>query len=365
MRSRASLLIRGESCAGSALRASLTFRAFSQTRFCPNRRAMPGVRRSARRTGADQHRDRSHSSSTSTRTAAESLCRSTSSRPEPAKHAAASTDGRCRSECRRAATTAATPASAATTTADATTPASANVTAVCFDRLRPPSAAFDFSFRSSARNGQRADRYQRIHSDTTDADTSSCSAASLTDQGQFLTYIYLLWERELTCIQQLRPEVFMKSLFDVMRKRGQPITGTPYIEGKEVDLYQLYQAVMLNGGSELVSLISSSFLVSAQLTTIFRRRILNNRGITSRSSSTGMSMFRLLRRHCRLRTRRSPSPDNSPNSISNSCTRLRWSGRRRSRSSNRKFENEKPPSLEMPERWDDPYRRRTVLDRQE
>lgn len=45
----------------------------------------------------------------------------------------------------------------------------------------------------------------------------------------------------------------MKSLFDVMRKRGQPITGTPYIEGKEVDLYQLYQAVMLNGGSEKVS----------------------------------------------------------------------------------------------------------------
>lgn len=53
--------------------------------------------------------------------------------------------------------------------------------------------------------------------------------------------------------EQLRPEVFMKSLFDVMRKRGQPITGTPYIEGKEVDLYQLYQAVMLNGGSEVVS----------------------------------------------------------------------------------------------------------------
>lgn len=45
----------------------------------------------------------------------------------------------------------------------------------------------------------------------------------------------------------------MKSLFDVMRKRGQPITGFPYIEGKEVDLYQLYQAVMGNGGSESVS----------------------------------------------------------------------------------------------------------------
>lgn len=45
----------------------------------------------------------------------------------------------------------------------------------------------------------------------------------------------------------------MKSLFDVMRRRGQPITGTPFIDGKEVDLYQLYQAVMLNGGSEKVS----------------------------------------------------------------------------------------------------------------
>jgi hypothetical protein len=41
----------------------------------------------------------------------------------------------------------------------------------------------------------------------------------------------------------------MRSLFEVMRKRGEPITGTPYIEGKEVDLYQLYQTVMLSGGS--------------------------------------------------------------------------------------------------------------------
>lgn len=50
----------------------------------------------------------------------------------------------------------------------------------------------------------------------------------------------------------------MKSLFDVMRKRGEPITGTPYIEGKEVDLYQLYQAVMLCGGSQKVHFLSSS-----------------------------------------------------------------------------------------------------------
>ena len=47
----------------------------------------------------------------------------------------------------------------------------------------------------------------------------------------------------------------MRSLFEVMRKRGEPITGTPYIEGKEVDLYQLYQAVMLSGGSVKVCIL--------------------------------------------------------------------------------------------------------------
>ena len=45
----------------------------------------------------------------------------------------------------------------------------------------------------------------------------------------------------------------MRSLFEVMRKRGEPIEGTPYVNGKEVDLYQLYQAVMLAGGSQAVS----------------------------------------------------------------------------------------------------------------
>lgn len=63
----------------------------------------------------------------------------------------------------------------------------------------------------------------------------------------------------------------MKSLFDVMRKRGQPITGFPYIDGKEIDLYQLYQAVMANGGSEKVrscllpySMLSSNKLIFEQ-----------------------------------------------------------------------------------------------------
>jgi hypothetical protein len=58
---------------------------------------------------------------------------------------------------------------------------------------------------------------------------------------------------------QLNPQLFMKSLFEVMRKRGEPIEGTPYVDGKEVDLYRLYQAVMTAGGSTVVRLFSSSF----------------------------------------------------------------------------------------------------------
>lgn len=53
---------------------------------------------------------------------------------------------------------------------------------------------------------------------------------------------------------QLDPKQFMQSLFELMRKRGEPITGTPYIEGREVDLYMLYQNVAMAGGSQLVRL---------------------------------------------------------------------------------------------------------------
>ncbi|BGP42523.1 hypothetical protein JCM10449v2_006534 [Rhodotorula kratochvilovae] len=52
---------------------------------------------------------------------------------------------------------------------------------------------------------------------------------------------------------QLNPQLFMKSLFEVMRKRGEPIDTTPFCDGKEVDLYQLYQAVMVHGGSQQVN----------------------------------------------------------------------------------------------------------------
>lgn len=64
---------------------------------------------------------------------------------------------------------------------------------------------------------------------------------------------------------QLEPQVFMRSLFEVMRKRGEPITGTPYIEGKEVDLFLLYQAVMLSGGSQSVRPVPPSSLAVADL----------------------------------------------------------------------------------------------------
>lgn len=58
----------------------------------------------------------------------------------------------------------------------------------------------------------------------------------------------------------------MRSLFEVMRKRGEPIEGTPYVNGKEVDLYQLYQAVMLAGGSQAVSPFSLSRSSSWEVT---------------------------------------------------------------------------------------------------
>ncbi|KAK4699889.1 hypothetical protein P7C70_g6366, partial [Phenoliferia sp. Uapishka_3] len=64
---------------------------------------------------------------------------------------------------------------------------------------------------------------------------------------------------------QLDPKVFMKSLFEVMRKRGEPITGTPFIDEREVDLYQLYQAVMLMGGSKKVNQTAAWLAVVKQL----------------------------------------------------------------------------------------------------
>ncbi|BGP13477.1 hypothetical protein JCM10213_001801 [Rhodosporidiobolus nylandii] len=64
---------------------------------------------------------------------------------------------------------------------------------------------------------------------------------------------------------QLNPQLFMKSLFEVMRKRGEPIEGTPFVEGREVDLYQLYQRVMAGGGSQQVTNTGTWHLIAAQL----------------------------------------------------------------------------------------------------
>lgn len=56
----------------------------------------------------------------------------------------------------------------------------------------------------------------------------------------------------------------MKALFDVMRKKGRPITGMPHIKDREVDLYNLFNAVMGRGGSIKVrtsfSLLASTIL---------------------------------------------------------------------------------------------------------
>ncbi|BGP26742.1 ARID/BRIGHT DNA-binding domain containing protein [Rhodotorula toruloides] len=64
---------------------------------------------------------------------------------------------------------------------------------------------------------------------------------------------------------QLNPQLFMKSLFEVMRTRGEPIETTPFVDGKEVDLYQLYQTVMVAGGSQAVHHQGAWHRVAAQL----------------------------------------------------------------------------------------------------
>ncbi|BGP34390.1 hypothetical protein JCM10296v2_006210 [Rhodotorula toruloides] len=64
---------------------------------------------------------------------------------------------------------------------------------------------------------------------------------------------------------QLNPQLFMKSLFEVMRTRGEPIETTPFVDGKEVDLYQLYQAVMVAGGSHAVHQQAAWHRIAAQL----------------------------------------------------------------------------------------------------
>ena len=52
---------------------------------------------------------------------------------------------------------------------------------------------------------------------------------------------------------QLDPKQFAASLFELMRNRGEQIEQIPFIDGKEVDLYHLYQLVAVSGGSQKVS----------------------------------------------------------------------------------------------------------------
>lgn len=59
----------------------------------------------------------------------------------------------------------------------------------------------------------------------------------------------------------MEPTAFMTALFELMRKRGTPISSAPFVEGREIDLHQFCQAVMLNGGSQNVS----SFLPYTQV----------------------------------------------------------------------------------------------------
>lgn len=53
----------------------------------------------------------------------------------------------------------------------------------------------------------------------------------------------------------MEPSAFMSALFELMRKRGSPILSPPFVEGRELDLHQFCQAVMINGGSQNVSFL--------------------------------------------------------------------------------------------------------------
>lgn len=68
----------------------------------------------------------------------------------------------------------------------------------------------------------------------------------------------------------------MKSLFELMRSRGQPIEQKPFIDGREVDLYQLYQLVTLSGGSQKVR-STGSCCISAGLIRLYVLQV-NNAG---------------------------------------------------------------------------------------
>lgn len=49
------------------------------------------------------------------------------------------------------------------------------------------------------------------------------------------------------------PEQFMRSLFEFMQRRGTPISSTPSIQGRQVNLVNLYASVMRAGGSQKVT----------------------------------------------------------------------------------------------------------------
>ena len=155
-----------------------------QTRFCPNRRSVSGFRRSAWRTGTDQHGDCPHPSSPSTRAAIQSLRRSASPRPESAKHATAGSARRRRPERRRTTATATTPAPTTAAATNAATSTSAIVTTTRYERLRysrSSSTALDVSLLSPRRNGRRTDRHERLLNSSATADTFSSASPSTPD----------------------------------------------------------------------------------------------------------------------------------------------------------------------------------------
>lgn len=54
-------------------------------------------------------------------------------------------------------------------------------------------------------------------------------------------------------LMSLPPDQFNRALFDLMRRHGKPIQTKPAIDGHEIDLYQLYTTVQVQGGSQAVT----------------------------------------------------------------------------------------------------------------
>ena len=93
-------------------------------------------------------------------------------------------------------------------------------------------------------------------------------------------------------LQAASPKTFMKSLFDMMQKRGTEIRTVPRVEGREVDLFQLYKSVQRRGGSIAVRLSSSWPRVAVDVGLITQDFIASDAPQAMRYAETLSSVYR-------------------------------------------------------------------------